>query len=457
MSQTQSLVQSFVVKKGQIEQFGYKITLIKRTNNSDTETGLTTYARTFRIYESLFSKFMYVEGLFVDGGNIIQRLGIQPGDILRFDIFKDPSDTIDDKISKEFVVEQIGGQIRNEGQKSSKYTFRAVSKIGFKSLTNVVKKSYRGRASDIVKNMCEEFLTPTPDQIQPENFANTFGALTYTISSKPPFAAIEEISKHCISENDDKKGNYFFYETRDKIYFKPLADIVASGNSFNYIFSPEKNRNQTSASNDYFRIQEFVHHESTDQRKKIMMGSLKNKTVVFDFVRRTIEETTFDIRNETKNVLLLGQNLLMDKEEMTNFVGDVNNDQRETNEEPSLFIRCSGVAYDNTNEYIGSITSLAIAQKALLNQTVMTVVLLGNPRLKPGDIINIKINQAAGEPREESDFFISGKFLVGSCVHAITDVEKYVTICDLFKDGYERSIEDYRKDINSQFIKERAS
>lgn len=456
MSRQQALVSSYIVKKGQIEQFGYKITLQKRTNNSATETGFTSYVRTFKMYESLFSKFMYVEGLIVDGGGIIQRLGVQPGDILRFEIFKDASDTIEDKISKDFVIEQLGGQLRNEGQKSSKYTFRAISNIGFKNLTNVVKKSYRGKPSEIVKSISTEFLKPAPNELLANNFTSTFGSLVYNVNNKPPFAAIEDISKHCIAEDDDKKGNFFFYEDRNGIYFRPLADIVQSANAFIYTFTPEKNRSQTSASNDYFRIQEFTHHESTDQRKKLLSGTLKNKTLTFDFVRRTIEETTFDIRSEPDKTLLLGKNLLMDEEEMSTFIGDINSDQRETNEEPNLFIRCSGVAYDNTNEYLGAIHGLAKAQKGLLNQTAISVVLLGNPKIKPGDIIDIKINQASGEPKEDSDFVLSGKFLVGSCAHSITDVEKYITICDVFKDGYERSIEDYRKDINSHFIKQRA-
>jgi hypothetical protein len=448
-----TLTESFFVNKGQIDQFGYKVVLRKNTNKSATEVGFTTYVRHFRIYESLMSMFMYVEGLITDGGGMIQRLGIQPGDVLEFHLFKDPSDSKELKIIKEFVIEQLGGQNRNEGQKSSNYTFRAVSKASFEETKNKIKKTFSGKCSDIVKGISIEYLRAQPQDINSNNFTETFGDVKYIASSITPFEAISNISKYAIAAADPNDTNFFFYETKDGLNFKSLSNIIKSANGFSYIFAVDKNRDQTNVANDYFRIQEFIHHQSTDQRKKIIDGVLKNKTLTFNFISRSIDEQIFNLREEYQDIIQLGDHLLMDEEEIDNYVGD---DKRFTDEEQSLFVRCSDEAYDQTQDFISSARSVRDAQKALMNQTVLTVTLHGNPRIRPGDIIDVNINQASGQDRIEKDFVLSGKFLVGSCVHSVTDVQSYITICDLFKDSYERSVTDYRKDINSHFVKPRA-
>lgn len=453
MSNQQTLATSFFANKGQVDQFGYKIILRKRTNKSATETGFATYVRHFRLYESLFSKFMYVEGLIVDGGGMVQRLGIQPGDIMEIDIYKDPSDEKEIKISKEFIIEQLGGQDRSDGQKSTRYTFRAVSNIGYQGLKNKVKKVFAHKGSEIVKEIASTYLQVEPGSLQANNITDTFGEINYIASSVTPFEAIEHIAVQSIAKDNPNDTNFFFYETRDGVYFKSLEKIIQSANAFPYIFAVLKNRDDQTASKDYFRIKEFIHHNSIDQRKNVANGLLKNKTVVFNPISRTVDETIFNLKEEYKDIIQLGPHLLMDNEEIDNYVDE---DNRFTDEEQSLFVRCSDESYDKPQDYISSARPVRQAQKLLMNQTVMTITLYGNPRIKPGDIIELDVNQAAGDSSQEKDFVLSGKFIVGSCVHSITDLNSYVTICDIFKDGYERSITDYRRDINSHFVKPRA-
>jgi len=86
----------------------------------------------------------------------------------------------------------------------------------------------------------------------------------------------------------------------------------------------------------------------------------------------------------------------------------------------------------------------------MMNQTVLTAKIIGNPYIKPGDIIYIK--EAAtpqGDEQEEKDPLLSGQFLVGSARHIVMDAKEYTTILDLYKDGYEQDISTYRRDIKS--------
>lgn len=448
MSQA-GLALSFFSNKGQVNQFGYKVVLRKRTNKSSTEAGMATYIRHFRLYESIMTKFMYVEGLIVDGGGMIQRFGFQPGDLLEVQIYKDESDSEEIKITKEFVIEQLGGQRRDEGQKSTQYTFRAVSKVGFNGLRHKIKKAYANKASQVAKSIASEYLMVPPNELK--DFTETFGELNYIAPSVSPLEALQHVCLQSISQENPNHTSFFFYETRDGVYFRSLDKIIQSANGFQYILNADKNRSENAA-NDYFRIQELVHHESVDQREKLMQGGLKNKTITFNPISRTIDETIFNLKEEFKDIIKLGDHLLIDEEELDLYVGE----DRVTDEEPSVFVRCSNESYDQPQDFISSARSVRTAQASLMNQTPITVTLLGNPRLKAGDIVELNIIQASGEEKGEKDFVLSGKFLVASCVHSVTDIENYVTICDLFKDSYERSITEYRRDLNSHFVKPRA-
>ena len=147
----------------------------------------------------------------------------------------------------------------------------------------------------------------------------------------------------------------------------------------------------------------------------------------------------------------MGPNLLIDEEELNNLIGgDVQGD-----EDPNLYVRCNNQSYDQVEDFFAITRGPSQAQKILMNQTVVTIKVHGNPKLKPGDTIELDVNQPSAESTKEVDFVLSGKFLVGSVVNSVTDLENYITICDLFKDGYERSITDYRTDINSHFVKPR--
>jgi hypothetical protein len=193
------------------------------------------------------------------------------------------------------------------------------------------------------------------------------------------------------------------------------------------------------------------HHISYDQRENLKKGALKNKTISFNFISRKVDETVFDIRQQSKDVLIMGPNLLMNEEELNNLIGD----DVQGDEDPNLYVRCNNQSYDQVEDFFAIARGPSQAQKILMNQTVVTIKVHGNPKLKPGDTIELDVNQPSAESTKEVDFVLSGKFLVGSVVNSVTDLENYITICDLFKDGYERSITDYRKDINSHFVKPR--
>lgn len=447
----QSVVaQPFVINSKQVDQFGYKALLIKNTNNSKAQFNFTTYLQKFSIYEGMFSKFMYCEGQIYDGAGFVKTVGLQAGDIIRIDLFKQPEDSLDDIITSDFYVESVGGSTRLVSSKGEVFTFRAVSKIGYMALKSKVKRSFTGKASDIIQQICSKFFELEPGKVSANNIEDTYGVLNISASSLQPFDVIERINSQAISAaNKAGDNNFFFYETREGVIYKSLRKIVQDANTFNYIIPADKNRSQESKDQDYFRILEFEVKTTGNQRQKVEDGVLENQTLTFDFISRKVEKKSFKLKDAYKDILLMGNNLAFDMDEIDNLVGD---QQRVTDEEQNVFPRCSSKSYDQAEDFISIKRGPSQAQYCLMNQTVISCRVLGNPKIKPGDIVELKAAQSNPSDQEQRDPFLNGKFLVGSVMHIVLDAGAYETILDLFKDGYEFDISNFRRDTNSLLI-----
>lgn len=444
------IAQPFVINSKQVDQFGYKALLIKNTNNSKAQFNFTTYLQKFSIYEGMFSKFMYCEGQIYDGAGFVKTVGLQAGDIIRIDLFKQPEDSLDDIITNDFYVESVGGSTRLVSGKGEVFTFRAVSKIGYMALKSKVKRSFTGKASDIIQQICSKFFELEPGKVSANNIEDTYGVLNISASSLQPFDVIERINSQAVSAaNKAGDNNFFFYETREGVIYKSLRKIVQDANTFNYIIPADKNRSQESKDQDYFRILEFEVKTTGNQRQKVEDGVLENQTLTFDFISRKVEKKSFKLKDAYKDILLMGNNLAFDMDEIDNLVGD---QQRVTDEEQNVFPRCSSKSYDQAEDFISIKRGPSQAQYCLMNQTVISCRVLGNPKIKPGDIVELKAAQSNPSDQEQRDPFLNGKFLVGSVMHIVLDAGAYETILDLFKDGYEFDISNFRRDTNSLLI-----
>lgn len=450
MTQQSIVALPFVINKEQVDQFGYKALLIKNTNNSKAQFNFTTYLQRFSLFEGMFSKFMYVEGQIYDGAGFVKSVGLQAGDIIRIDLFKEPEDSIDDIISNDFYIESIGSATRLVSGKGEIFTFRAVSKIGFMALKSKIKRSFSGKASTLIEQICDKFFDLEPNKLSANNIEETFGILNISASSLYPFDVIERINSQAVSAaNRAGDNNFFFYETKNGVVYKSLRKIVQDANTFNYIIPADKNRSQKSKDLDYFRILEFEVKTTNNQRQKVEQGALENQTLTFDFISRNVEKKSFKLKDNYKDILLMGENLAFDMDEIDNLVGD---DKRTTDEEQNVFPRCSSKSYDQQEDFISLKRGPSQAQYELMNQTTISCRVLGNPKIRPGDIIELKAAQSDASDLEQRDPFLNGKFLVGSVMHVVLDAGTYETIIDLFKDGYEFDISNYRRDTNSNLI-----
>ena len=304
--------QPFIINNKQVDQFGYKALLIKNTNNSKAQFNFTTYLQRFSLFEGMFSKFMYVEGQIFDGATFVKTVGLQAGDIIKIDLFKQPEDSLDDIISGEFYIESVSGSTKLVSGKGEIFTFRAVSKIGFMALKSKIKRSFNGKASEIIQQICDKFFDLEPGKVSANNIEETFGVLNISASSLQPFDVIERINSQAVSPaNKAGDNNFFFYETRQGVVYKSLRKIVQDANTFNYIIPADKNRSEESKDQDYFRILEFEVKTTDNESQKVEEGVLENQTLTFDFISRKIEKKTFKLfKSEETNLPVLAKSII---------------------------------------------------------------------------------------------------------------------------------------------------
>lgn len=441
----------FEVNNGQVDQFGYSVTLKKRTNGSTATYGFNTYMREFTIFESLLSKMMYLEGVIYDGGGFIERAGVQTGDVISIVIHKDQKDTPTQKIIKDFYVHFLSNGARNQNSKGKTYKVLALSKAGFQDTKVRIYKSFSGTCSEIAKTICKDYLLLDPKEYPAANFEATASQISLIGSSLSPFGTMQQLSAYALSTaSKAKDSNYLFYETRDGVYFKTLRTISTSGNNFTYTVTVDKNKNTDDPNIDYYSIMEYDQHPTSDNQKLIRDGALENEVTTYDFISRKIVTKTFDLKKQYRDILLMGPYLSIDLEEIDN----TNTRERKSDTKHNLFFRCSDTSYDKPTDPISEKYNTSKAQAELLNQTRISIMVFGNPYIKPGDTINLNVRQMSGnEDPNENDLYLNGKFLVVSSRHFIEGAAGYVTIFDLFKDGYEVDVAKYRRDNNSHFIK----
>lgn len=442
-----------LVNAERVGQFGYKILLKKRTNGSSAQWSFTNYVQRFTIFESIFSKFMYMEGQVMDGGALHDRIGLQAGDILEVNLLKDLDDELTKQVYNEFYIERVSSKVRLPGGKGSSYTFTAVSRVKYRENKAVISRAFNKKASDIVKEVCDVFFDLPPEKCRAENFQETYGDVQYISTYLKPFQLIEYMQRVSIpaSSGPLKDSSYFFFETRDGVFYKTLRQMLIDGQEWTYILAVDKTRSSlNTAETDFARIEEHEIKTSNDTRRKVAKGAIENQISTFDPIRRTFTESRFNLKESSRDILLLGENLVMDETELDNLVGE---EDRVTDRVLCEFFKCSQRAYDAEEDYVELNHSATAAQLEMINQQVVSIRVPGNPRIKPGDRIIINAQIAGATSERETDVFLSGRYLVGSAAHTVIDAADYGTVFDLYKDGWEINISQYRKDDNSQYLR----
>jgi hypothetical protein len=239
---------------------------------------------------------------------------------------------------------------------------------------------------------------------------------------------------HSISEEGGEDASlYFFYEDRDGFKFKTLNKIITDANTHPYVVSVDKN---VDGAVDLQKIQHFSQLKAGSQSERMDAGMYENEIVEFDPMSRSINNKLWKFKDASDGIQLLGSSSVVDK--TNNLKQWVNGTESKVRGLSNLVkFRVNDEAYDATNNY-GRKFGAMVAQKSMFNQIIYSIQIFGTTNIKAGDILDITAPSLSMQGDAPSlDFSLQGKFLVGDVRHRVVGGEHYMTILNIFKDGYE--------------------
>ena len=413
---------------GQVDAFGYSISFVKNQTEQTEEKAYdaTNYVTEINVFESLFAKACQLQIGVFDGGGLMETMALQTGDFVDVTIMKDEDS---EKVIKRFAILEIRDIKRVGNSQAKTYTISGVTMPAFKNKLKTVMRGLKGKHSDMVTTICTDFLDIPEVDVEP-----TYGDFTLVSPGRAPFKLLSQIMQHAISEENGETGSlYFFYEDRDGHKFWTLNKIIAEANTHTLSVSVDKNRD---AESDLSKIQFFAQLKAGSQTERIASGMYENEVIEFNHLSRNITSTKWKLEESGEGLLQLGSALVVDK--ANNLKQWTDQTESKIRGLPGLSkFRSADEAFDGVNNF-GRKFGSVIAQKAMFNQIIYAIQIFGNTNIKAGDLVDITSPALAMQTdAPELDFSLVGRFLVGDVRHRIVDGEQFITVLNIFKDGYE--------------------
>jgi hypothetical protein len=433
-----------------VNQFSYSVVLKKDMSIKDG-VGIATLINSISLKQSLLRYSISLEASLVDGINLVDDGFLSIGSIIEVTLFKFLDD-LENKIILNFYITNIENSIQTTTQKEKVYDIVAYT---FPAVTNawpLIKFYPEGTPTDVIKQIVESRFVKkdTPDR-------EKIGTGDDWISSKniikngfifnqiKPFDAISRLLSQSLSSQSDD-STYFFYQDYQGFKLKTARSIASDANkqkAFRYTFYPERNNTDLDASveKDYFRVLYLSQYEHSNYFDLIASGVLRSEILLIDLINREVKTPTktFEYKEDSKNIFLLGKNSAFDTKYpafATNIA--LNPQELKYDFTPASYIAVSENAWER-DDYLEEKYLYARAQRALLEQTKITIEVYGNPYIKPGDILNLNVPAKSGITEDENSNRQSGDFIVGAVKHNIKGTV-FQTYVDLYKDAYEKDL-----------------
>lgn len=329
-------------------------------------------------------------------------------------------------------------------RKGQAYTIHATSDEMLQSLKTKVRLGLKGKTySEMVKEVFDTYAkVKKPIEVEETSHLHDF-----CISNMNPFRFISHVSGRSISP---KYGGcvYFFYEDRDKFYFKSLGSLFESEKILDLNFAVKNILQQGGDATgpkrniferDMYSVESLEHSGSYDLIKTIITGGYSQKAIFFDPIRQTITTKEFDIEDEWDSLPHIDKVKPFTSKNLARSAPDSKMSVHWTNFEHDTVAHITekepGINPFRLEDFALRVNS----QMDAMMRNSIDVVLPGTPDLKVGKRVNFTLPEHLGktgaEEPEELDRYLQGDYLVLSVMHLIKSGE-YTCGATLVKDSF---------------------
>lgn len=381
------------------------------------------------VYEDIFSPFISLSIVIKESVDFISALPLKGEEVINVEIAT-PTFTEDyQKIKGKFYIYKLSDRTELN-KKSIVYVLHCISYEALYDMNKRLTKAYRGKPSDIAKDIIGKEGLNTSKKINVEESSNS---IKYISNYWSPIKNLNYIAT--LSRNSNKSPSYLFFENRYGFNFTSLESLYESMSYQEFVkddYSRDTDNRGRSFQNieqDYKRIIDLKIKKVYDSMDTINSGTYASRMITYDLLKKKYHVNDYSvIDNYTKQKHLNKHALLSEYKPASQFNAIYNQTKHY-----SMFDGYTDVGVSKNLQERTSIIQL-------LNSNVIEITVTGRTDYTIGQKVLVKIPKAVplGE-KDNTDEMIdssySGYYIITAMNHTINRENHMITM-ELSKDSY---------------------
>ncbi len=338
-----------------------------------------------------------------------------------------------DFIRMNFSVAEVTDRVRAPNERGEVYRVRFVSSTVPKNKSTKISKSFKGKISDIAKNIYKDYIGGDLDSFPTKNEHR------FVIPRWSPFKALEWLSLRAIPEKRFDETNYYFFETSSGHRFVSLSSLVTQESIIRYFQVPTgvRDGDANNISRGFSNIKGDVRIIKVNQKlREHMEGAFSSVLYQHDVTTKQWGRKVYNY-NDDKNVRYITDTPVTKNKSI--YTSSPNANFNLTTKQTGLM----GAAYPNVQNHEDWFQR-TLSSKSLIDTIKIRVKVSGNSLLRVGQVVEFftpKVGALKTSDTEWYDERMSGKYLITTLRHTITP-DKYTNTMLLAKNSYEVGIPD---------------
>jgi len=334
-----------------------------------------------------------------------------------------------------FRVVGVSDRVRSDNERVEVYKIKFVSDKAATNMSQKVSKSYKGKISDIAKDIYKTYFNDELDALE------TKSDFKFIFPRWTPFQCLEWLSLRAIPAKNEKETNYFFFETVNGHRFYSLSELASQKPKISYYQMPVgtrvEERGPKNFGREFLNVQDIRFMKTVEKMDEMMDGAFGSVLYQHDVTTKSWGRKVFDYFKDTNDV----RKVAPEKVTRSNTLYT-----KSPQSLVALTTKQSGLMgkdypnVQNQDEWLQQ----GISSKSLLNTIRVRVRVAGNSELHVGDVLNLYIPKTGSLDTSEVDWYdevLSGKYIITTLRNTFTSNE-YTTTMMLSKDGYEKTVPD---------------
>ena len=234
-------------------------------------------------YEDVYSPFMKIEVMIVDGLGLFDKLPITGDETLVF-TYSNPNET---KYTQIFHIYKVSQRITVK-ERTHAYVLHGISKEGMNnSLQQVYDPYTKQNPVSVVQSVFNKYLAETKS-LSVDGGSQTSMIFSKTGSGQQPARFIDELTSEIQSASHPECSTYLFWENRDEFNLRTVSSLLNQAPKYQYYLGEPADKDlfeQTAGGQPEAPakiISQFTFRSNVDQVSELFDGQTKNEVNLID-------------------------------------------------------------------------------------------------------------------------------------------------------------------------------